>query len=57
MNNMEQQNENAVQNEGMDNRAYLGSLVGELMADTEWQLPPQLRFFLVADLEWSLLIL
>lgn len=54
---MEQKNENAVQNEGMDNQAYIGSLVGELMADQEWQLPPNLRFFLVADLEWSLLIL
>lgn len=28
---------------------------GELMGDTEWQFPPQLRFFLVADLEWTLL--
>lgn len=54
---MEQKNENAVQNEMMDNQAYIGSLVGELMADQEWQLPPNLRFFLVADLEWSLLIL
>ncbi len=39
----------------MTNQEYLNSIVGELMADTEWQLPPELRFFLVADLEWSLL--
>lgn len=39
----------------MTNQEYLMSLVGELMADPEWQLPPELRFFLVADLEWSLL--
>jgi len=39
----------------MTNQEYLQSIVGELMADTEWQLPPELRFFLVADLEWSLL--
>jgi hypothetical protein len=39
----------------MTNQEYLNSIVGELMADTEWQLPPELRFFLVGDLEWSLL--
>ena len=34
---------------------FLQSVVGELMADPEWQLPPDQRFFLVANLEWSLL--
>lgn len=57
MENMEQKNEATVQNEAMDNHAYLASLAGELMGDTEWKLPPQLRFFLVSDLDWSLLIL
>lgn len=39
----------------MTNQEYLTSVVGELMADTEWQLPPELRIFLVINLEWSLL--
>ena len=39
----------------MTNQEYLNSIVQELMADPEWQLPPQLRFFLVSNLEWSLL--
>lgn len=39
----------------MTNQEYLNSIALELMADTEWELPPELRFFLVADLEWSLL--
>ena len=39
----------------MTNQEYLESIVGELMADPDWQLPPELRFFLVNDLEWSLL--
>lgn len=39
----------------MTNQEYLNSIVGELMADPEWQLPANLRFFLVANLEWSLL--
>lgn len=39
----------------MTNKEYLDSLVAELMADPDWQLPPQLRFFLVKNLEWSLL--
>ncbi len=34
---------------------YLQDLVGELMADQEWELPPEQRFFLVADLEWTIL--
>ncbi len=36
---------------------YIKGLVGELMADQEWPFPQQLRFFLVADLEWTLLSL
>ena len=39
----------------MTNQEFLNSIVQELMADPEWQLPPNLRFFLVANLEWSLL--
>lgn len=39
----------------MTNQEYLRSIVDELMADTEWQLPPELRFFLVTNLEWALL--
>ena len=34
----------------MTNQEYLESIVGELMADPDWQLPPELRFFLAADL-------
>lgn len=39
----------------MTNQEYLNAIAAELMADTEWELPPELRFFLVADMEWSLL--
>lgn len=39
----------------MENKKYLDELVRELMSDPEWQLPANLRFFLVADLEWGLL--
>lgn len=39
----------------MTNQEYLDSVVAELMADPDWALPPELRFFLVTDLEWSLL--
>ncbi|MCD8104560.1 MAG: hypothetical protein LUF35_06070 [Lachnospiraceae bacterium] len=34
---------------------YIQSLVGELMADQEWEFPANQRFFLVADLDWTLL--
>ena len=27
----------------------------EYMADPDWTLPPEMRLFLVTDLEWSLL--
>ncbi len=39
----------------MEHTEYLNSLVYELMADTDWEFPQQLRFFLVADLAWGLL--
>ncbi len=39
----------------MNKKEYLDDLVNELMADGEWELPAECRFFLVADLEWSLL--
>ncbi len=41
----------------MDNKEYLDGIVRELMEDTEWEIPAELRFFLAADLEWSLLAL
>ena len=39
----------------MTNQEYLDSIVAELMADTDWELPVQLRFFLTENLEWRLL--
>lgn len=39
----------------MEHREYLQELVKELMEDKEWELPKELRFFLVNDLEWDLL--
>ena len=39
----------------MEHTEYLTSLAYELMADPDWELPQQLRFFLVADLAWGLL--
>ena len=41
----------------MTNEEYLRSAVYELMGDPDWQLPNDMRFFLVADLEWNLLSL
>lgn len=40
--------------EGKDNREYIQKLVAELMEDTEWQTPPQLRLFLLSDPAWGL---
>lgn len=39
----------------MKNHDYLQEIVGELMADTEWHLPPERRFFLIIDLDFFLL--
>lgn len=39
----------------MTKQEYLQSIVTELVADPNWELPPELRFFLAGDLEWSLL--
>ncbi len=44
-----------MENKEMTNQEKLASMVGELMGDTEWQFPQQIRFFLVAYLEWTLL--
>lgn len=41
----------------MENKEYLNGIAFELMADPEWEFPAQQRFFLVADLAWSLLAL
>lgn len=49
---MDQQNGNQ-----STNQDYLKGIAFELMADTDWELPPECRFFLVADLEWGLLAL
>ncbi len=39
----------------MENKDYLDKIVEELMQDTEWELPMELRFPLKADLAWTLL--
>lgn len=39
----------------MTNQEYLQSIVKELLTDPDWELPSELRFFLVKDLEWGLL--
>lgn len=39
----------------MTNQEYLNSIAAELIADTDWELPPELRFFLINNLEWGLL--
>lgn len=44
-----------VENEVVEKKEYLNNLVNELMEDEEWELPVECRFFLVADLEWTLL--
>ncbi len=52
---MEKQEMEKMEKQEMTNQEYLASLAGELMGDTEWEFPQQTRFFLVADLEWTLL--
>ncbi len=47
--------ENNEKKEVPEKEQYLQSLVAELMADPDWELPPDQRFFLVADLDWTLL--
>lgn len=37
------------------NKEYLDEIVEELMADEEWEMPKELRFFLTNDLPWGLL--
>lgn len=39
----------------MTNQEYLEELVQELLADTEWDFPQELRFILQKDLPWVLL--
>lgn len=41
----------------MEKKEYLVSVVGELLVDAEWEVPADMRFFLVADLEWTLFCL
>lgn len=41
----------------MEHKKYLDELVAELMADPDWELPPECRFFLMADLGWSMIFL
>ena len=36
-------------------KEYLDRIVAKLMADPDWELPPELRFMLVNDLAWTLL--
>lgn len=39
----------------MDKETYLKMLVGEIMADPEWQVPDQVKGMLMFDLEWGML--
>lgn len=39
----------------MTNKEYLDAIVAELMADTEWEFPAELRSILLANLEWGML--
>lgn len=39
----------------MDNQKYLQEIVAELLADTEWRWPAELRFMLMGDVAWGLL--
>lgn len=39
----------------MENMEYLNGIAYELMGDQAWELPPECRFFLVADLAWTLM--
>ncbi len=48
-------NENVEKKEVPEKEQYMQGIVGELMADQDWDFPPDERFFLVADLDWTLL--
>ncbi len=39
----------------MDHQSFLDEIVEELLQDTEWELPAELRFPLKAALAWTLL--
>lgn len=41
--------------EKMEKKEYLDELVNEVMTDQEWEFPAECRFFLAADLNWTLL--
>ena len=41
----------------MDNQEYLKSIYQELLADESWELPKELRFFLLGAVDWDLLYL
>ncbi|MCD8007629.1 MAG: hypothetical protein LUF68_01590 [Clostridiales bacterium] len=47
--------EESMKPEVPEKEQYIQSLVGELMADQEWEFPVNQRFFLVAGLDWALL--
>lgn len=38
------------------NQEYLQDIVNELLADEEWELPKELRFWLMGTYTWELLI-
>lgn len=44
-----------VQVETTEKSEYLKALAAEVLADKEWDFPESCRFFLAADLEWTLL--
>ena len=39
------------------NQEYLQDIVNELLADEEWELPKELRFWLMGTYTWELLYL
>ena len=43
--------------ENKTNAEYLHEIYQELLADEEWELPPELRFFLLGKTDWDLLYL
>lgn len=53
---MDHQMDNQVEKKE-SNQEYLLGIARELLGDPTWELPPEYRFFLAADLEWGLLAL
>lgn len=43
--------------QNMEHKKYLEEIVAELMADPDWELPPECRFFIAQDVAWGMIFM